>query len=417
MQNAHATAHLSSTRTQGFFGGGLNKWTLGIERNGRLLFTATLLNGLAEGLWRYILPVYIADLGATPAQVGLVLSLSSVSMLITYLPVGVLSDRISRRRLLIWSRAVMAAGAVGMAMAGGWRGIIPGLALFYSGWFSYPVISGYLARVYRRSNPTAAFTTVFAGYSIGLITTPALGGFIAAGRGMPFIFRLSAGLLLLSAVPVLFLDPQRPKRPAPLGAYRELVSDRPLRQFMLYIAALTTVLYAGQVLAPNFLQQQVGLGLFEIGSLGTVASAGTALFNLGLGRIRPRRALQIVLAGMALSMLILTAVPQTPLRWAAYLLFGLAGTASFLTGGLMAPLVPERTTGFAYAIQGMTLALSLIVGSAGAGLLYDVSPYLLFIVVGLSAVAFMFWTARMPLRVIHAGTAAPELPPMVDPGR
>ncbi len=380
--------------------------TFGIERNGWLLFAATLLNGLAEGLWRYILPIYIADLGAAPAQVGLVLSLSSLSMLITYLPVGILSDRISRRTLLISSRAVMAAGAAGMALAGEWRGIIPALGLFYSGWFSYPVISGYLARLYRRRNPAAAFTTVFAGYSIGLVTTPALGGLIAASRGMPFTLNLSAGLLLLSAIPVFFLDPQRPGSPTPMSAYRELFSNRLLRRFMLYVGALGTLLYAGQVLAPNFLQERAGLGLAKIGSLGTAASAGTAVFNLILGRARPRRALKLVLMGMTLAMLALITAPRTPLVWAVYLLFGLVGTTSFFVGGIMAPLVPERTTGLAYAIQGLTLVLSQILGPLAAGLLFDISPYLPFLMVALCLVVFMVWTEHMPLHFTEVpGTA------------
>jgi ENTS family enterobactin (siderophore) exporter len=380
----------------------LEDCTLGIERNGRLLFAATLLNGLAEGLWRYILPIYIADLGAAPAQVGLVLSLSSLSMLITYLPVGILSDRVSRRTLLISSRVVMAAGAAAMALAGEWRGIIPGLGLFYAGWFSYPVISGYLARLYRRRHPAAAFTTVFAGYSIGLVTTPAIGGLIAARRGMPFTLDLSAGLLLLSAIPVFFLDPQRPSSPTPMSAYRELFSNRLLRRFMLYVASLGTLLYAGQVLAPNFLQERAGFGVAKIGSLGTAASAGTAVFNFILGRARPRHALRLVLLGMTLAMLILITAPQTPLVWAAYLLFGLVGTTSFLTGGMMAPLVPERTTGLAYAIQGLTLVLSLILGPAAAGLLFDISPYLPFVMVALCLMVFMVWTRRMPLHFTDA---------------
>jgi ENTS family enterobactin (siderophore) exporter len=389
----------------------LRRQLFGIERNGQLLFLATLLNGLAEGLWRYILPVHVGELGATPSQIGLVLSLSSVSMVLSYLPVGVLSDRISRRSLLISSRGVMAAGALAMAMARGWKGIMPGLSLFYFGWFSYPVISGYLAQVYRKDNPAAAFTSIFAGYSIGLIITPSVGGAIAGQRGMPMTFMLSAALLLVSAFPVFFLEPQRPGSPTPLSAYRELFSHQILRGFILYVAALATLLYAGQVLAPNFLQDVAGLGLAEIGSLGTAASAGTAAFNFLLGRVRPRRALQLIMGGMTLSILMLVALPGTNLVWVCYLLFGLVGTVSFLSAGLMAPWVPARTTGLAYAIQGLTMVISMVLGPAAAGLLYDRSPFLPFFTVAIGLMVFMIWTARMHLRFIDESDPLPSKSP------
>src|SRR3972149_10156330 len=73
---------------------------LGLERNGQLLFWSDLFGGAAEGAWRYILPVHVANLGALPAQVGLVLSTSSLAMLLGLLPAGYLADRIERRSAL-----------------------------------------------------------------------------------------------------------------------------------------------------------------------------------------------------------------------------------------------------------------------------------------------------------------------------
>jgi MFS family permease len=382
-------------------GAALDRQVFGIERNGQLLFLATLLNGLAEGLWRYILPVYIGDLGAEPSHVGWVLSLSSISMLIGFLPAGFLSDRVSRRGILIISRVVMGSGAALMALAHGWQAIMPGLSLFYFGWFSYPVISGYLAQVYRDRNATAAFTVVFAGYSIGLITSPAIGGKLAAEQGMPFTLGLSAILLLFSATPLFFLDPQTPRASTPLGAYRALLRHHDLRAFLVFIALLMTVFNAGQVLAPNYLRERAELGMGAIGQLGTVASAGTALFNFSLGRIQPRLALRLAMMGMVISMAILVAAPRSLLVWGAYLLIGLVGTTSFLSGGMMAPWVPEGTTGVAYGIQGVTVGLSAVLGPAAAGLLYKASPNLLFISVGLILSLFFVWTARSPLALLE----------------
>jgi MFS family permease len=158
------------------------------------------------------------------------------------------------------------------------------------------------------------------------------------------------------------------------------------------------------------LQQEAGFGIAEIGSLGTAAAAGTALFNLWLGRVRPLHALQLAMGGMILSMLLLIIATDTALVWAAYLLFGLVGTISFLSGGLMAPWVPERTTGFAYGVQGLTLVFSLVIGPAVAGPLYDISAYLPFIVVAVMLAGLLILTARLHLPFIDGHGHPPPRP-------
>jgi MFS family permease len=182
---------------------------LELERNGRLILVSKILTGAAEGLWYFILPLYIAQLGATPRQIGFVYSLGNFAAIVGFLIGGYLADRINRKGLLLVSRTICVTGMIVLASAKIWWHIIPGLALYYFAWLTRPVITSYLAHIYRERNPVRAFTAIYSGFSMGVVTTPAIGGWIAANTSKRNIFIVSAFFFFLAALPYVFLAPQR----------------------------------------------------------------------------------------------------------------------------------------------------------------------------------------------------------------
>jgi MFS family permease len=52
----------------------------------RLMLLSEILWAVGEGLFFYLLPVYVQDLGATPAQVGLAFGVGELALTLTYLP-------------------------------------------------------------------------------------------------------------------------------------------------------------------------------------------------------------------------------------------------------------------------------------------------------------------------------------------
>lgn len=96
------------------------------ERLSRLLLAACIfLNIAVIGYLQPFVPIYQSACGMSASQIGLIASLASLSMLIVQPLLGVLSDRIDRRRpLIIVSSLVSAAAYYGYANVHGLAGFI-----------------------------------------------------------------------------------------------------------------------------------------------------------------------------------------------------------------------------------------------------------------------------------------------------
>jgi predicted MFS family arabinose efflux permease len=57
-----------------------------MSRDLRLLAFSLFLWGVGEGLFIYLQPIYLTELGADPLQVGFVLSLVGAAMTVTHIP-------------------------------------------------------------------------------------------------------------------------------------------------------------------------------------------------------------------------------------------------------------------------------------------------------------------------------------------
>lgn len=368
---------------------------LGLERNGKLVLISGVLTGIAEGFWFFILPLYIAELGASPRQVGITLSLGSASAIVGFLIGGFLADRFDRKTLLLFSRGFSVVGMIILALADRWPQVIPGLSLFYLAWFARPVLTSYLAHIYRHDNPVRAFTAAYSGLSLGLVISPSFGGWIAANVSIKATFLVAAVFFLLAAVPYFFIAPQRRERAVLSIEYRKLFKNRELNLLLFSSMLILTALYLGRVLAPNYLQEQGGLDVAQIGRLGTAAAAGTVVFNIILGRTRVRTGLLFSQLGMVFAMVMILAVPEYPFVWIIYFLFGLYGTANYILTGMVAPLVSDTISGMIFGFQSMSLGFSIVLSSFIAGILYEYDKRLPFVTAAVLLVLLLSLTLRI----------------------
>ena len=72
-----------------------------LSRDNRLMALALFLWASGEGLFAYIQPIYIQQLGASPVQIGGVLSLAGLGLTLAYLPGGILADRVPRKQIML----------------------------------------------------------------------------------------------------------------------------------------------------------------------------------------------------------------------------------------------------------------------------------------------------------------------------
>ena len=124
----------------------------------RLLGGALALNLAGAGMWLVASAWQVIALGAGPAALGLVATGSTLALVAAALLGGVVADRVSRRSVIAWTQAAMAAGVATVAVAGGlgvlapWHLVAAAVVLGVAGGFFYPAYSALVPEVVDRDD-------------------------------------------------------------------------------------------------------------------------------------------------------------------------------------------------------------------------------------------------------------------------
>ena len=140
--------------------GWLKRWLRPYQMMGpaaRRLSLAVFLWGLSEGLWMYIRPLYVSELGGNPAQIGQVLAISGLAPVLFMLPAGRLSDLIGPRKLMIVGWWIGTLATVLLACAPDWTWLAPAFFLYSVSASAIPAMNAYVALdVTQREGPESA---------------------------------------------------------------------------------------------------------------------------------------------------------------------------------------------------------------------------------------------------------------------
>ena len=393
-----------------------------LAHNARWLALSYLLWGIGEGLWFYIQPLYLSELGADPAQIGLVMSVMGLVRVVVNLPAGWLADRFGARAVMLPGWLVGVIGVIGIAFAPDWRWLVPAFAFYGLSGCAVPVSAVYLNRVtelekdtHPRQTFSRALTTTFAAYSAGQIVSPALGGLLGDSIGLRGVFIFSAGWFVLSYLAALRTRPVPPAARQPGPGYRGLLRQPWLMMALVPIGATFAVValaFPPTSLTPKFMQDVRGLELGVIGVLGSVNALGITLLNLALGRgSRPLRAFMVALALVWMAAAAFVLSGNLLVVGAAYLIVGSAMAARPLIQSAIAPRVRADRRGLVLAVIESVYSLGTAVGTWSAGLLYNgvgpAAPYQV-VLIALPVVGALAWLAlRAPdrLRTLARQTA------------
>jgi MFS family permease len=348
-----------------------------MNRDTRLLALALLLWGFGEGLFLYIQPLYIERLGASPVQIGGLLSAMSIVSAAGFIPGGLLADRLPRKWVMWggWVLGLTATLLIGSART--WAGLIPGLLLYALSAYCMPAINAYLAHAVGGRSLARTFTTVFAGYAAGGLISPTVGGWLAGVTTMRAVYFAAAAFFALSALTVLQVSPQPvPSRVARGRRWRSLLDGRFLRFAALAWLAFVAM-YVGFPLAPNFLADVRGWDVARIGTLGSFQALGTMLLTLLLGRLGDRHRARGLVAGQALvwgSALLLLLTGAFPASALAYLLRGAYQGCRSLAQARASGLGGEAGRGLLLGATETTIAAAQVAAPYVAGWLYAGDP-------------------------------------------
>ncbi len=357
--------------------------------------------GFGTGALWVARPLFAASFGVSLTLIGLVSSLSAGPRMISGPLTGFLADRWGRRPMIF-------AGAIG-------HGGILVLQFFSANYWQYAllevaaglgiavwtvssnVLVADLTNVGNRGRGVALRNTA---QRIGMLGGPFIGGLIAAGFGLRWVFIfIAATKVVVIVVTLLFIPETKPARtPAPppespAPRRREALTMFRNRAFVGLVAATVAFGMIGvgpgifRTYFPIHTQDAAGLTPALIGYLMALSGIATLALAFPTGWLLDRygRKLLVIagLAATALSTYLLGAAAGVITAIAAAAVFGIAeGVNSNAIQTYAMDLAPRERRGVFLGVYHFTMNIGQVAGPLGAGLLAEV--------IGLEATLYVF---------------------------
>ncbi len=386
-----------------------------LSRDSRIIFFALALWGLGEGLYFYLLPLYMKRLGADPVQIGGLLASWGIAATITYIPGGMVADWMSRRTVMLGGWIMGTLGVWLLALAQDWVQLLPGLILYGLSGYCLPAITAYVTHSEAKGDLGRALTTVWAAYPAGQVISPAIGGAMAEALGMRTVFITSGAIFCLSTLLVSRIAHQPVEPRTNNGDYHRLLRNRSFLVLSGLFLLIFTVSYLGQPLAPNYLEEVAGLPVSWIGTLGSASSLGAAVLAVVLGRLpwSNRARLMTSQALVALSMAAFLSSWALPVLAVSFFLRGAWNVTRALASAELAMRLEPSTLGLGYGVLNTVLGTATIVAPYLAGWLYAARadlPFLASLVATAGTLALTFVVLPGSRAVTPDQRSSPELP-------
>ena len=368
-----------------------------------LVTLAAFTDILAYSIAVPVLPDLSRRLGASPTIIGFLFATFGVSVFLTSVPMGAVSDRIGRRGPLIAGAAGLAAATVLFAFAG----TLPWLffARFVQGAadaITWVVGFALVADLYNADERGRVMGLVMSGTTVGFLIGPSVGGWLYQEVGTTVPYLVVAALAAACAVGFVWMEapPRAPDvRPVKLFTL--------LRVHEVAICAVTVVLGGGtlSMIEPTFslfLGDRIGLGPARIGLVigsGAVVSAALhPVFGRIADRLGSRRLMLAGLVGIGLLLPPLSLISSffsAMIAWAAFtvpVVMMVTPSLAYMAEATSAAGV--QSFGVAYGVYNVAWALGLLVGPSVGGAMYERA--------GFTALMLAAAAALLPLTVLLA---------------
>lgn len=342
------------------------------DTNLQIVFAVTLMAVLGVSSITPAFPKIVQELGISPQAVGsLITALTLPGVLLT--PVlGVLADRIGRKKVLVPALMVFAVAGGACALARDFNVLLAlrflqGVGAAGLGSINVTIIGD----LYSGRERTAAMGCNSSVLSIGTASYPAIGGALATvGWYYPFVLPLAA---IPVGLAVLFsLHNPEPKEPQRFKEYltdaRKIVATRQVAG-LFAVSVITFIILYGSYLTffPLLIEDSFSVSPFIIGLVMSVSSIATGLTSSQLGRIA-RLSSERGLIGVAcvLYAVALVSIPSVPSLWLFLIPTIILGVAMGISlpslMALLADLAPMQQRGAVMSLNGMVLRLGQTLG-------------------------------------------------------
>ncbi|MDD5467769.1 MAG: MFS transporter [Anaerolineales bacterium] len=343
-----------------------------------LVALSLFLWGIGESAFYSFQPLYLQQLGAAPVTIGLVFSLCGVAGAISHVPAGYLSDRHGRKPMVMagWIIGLLATGL--MSLASELTAFSMGMIIYGSTMFVISPLNSYITAARGKVSVERILTLVSISYNLGAIAGPMIGGAIGDRYGLRMIFIVAFFIFIVSNVTMAFIRPQPVEKMTTSTRLNGLLGNTRYLAFVAVFFLASFSMYLPQPLTPNYLQNERGMSLVEIGRLYGFNATGIVLINLFLGSLNASTGFLVGQVAVGIYCLLLWKVTGFPWYALAFSLLGGFRLARNMAIAQIRSFTHQANMGLAYALAETFNAIAIILAPAIAGYLYGVQPMWIF---------------------------------------
>ncbi len=353
-----------------------------LNRDLKLIFTTNLVGSFGDGLFSFLLPVYMGStLGADSIQIGTSYAVLSIVAALTLLLAGTLSDKYDRKKVMIAGWIAWLPAPLIFSVARNWVEMLPGMVL-YGFWLGGPSGTAYIVTTADRKKLTLTFTTMSAGWSLGYIFSPAAGGYVASNFGMKPVFYSAFVFYAIACSALFFIKSQRATRteadPDNEYSFLKLLRNKRLMSLAAFFSALMFILIMFRPFIPKFVSDVYRSNDFMIGTLGSITFASSAVLGIILGRLGDRSskkyplALTLLLNSVAVALLLFSG--NLGVLVISFILISGSYLTLSLMNAIIGPLAPESCRARWIAVPQVIAMFASFLAPYLGGYLYAYSP-------------------------------------------
>lgn len=345
-----------------------------IDRGGWLLFLAQGFSGLGAGPFVAFGAIYQRQLGASAFEIGLLAAVAMVVATLVMLPGTRLAERYSLRKTIIAGWLIAIPAPLFFAVAPHWAWTAVGMVFLQASVINTPAVSVYLTLGVPRDRIAMVMTTVMSAYSIGLIASSLLTGWLAQMLPLSSLFWMSFVVYCLAAVCITFLPAkERLQQVAAAIRYSDLLRFPAFMVLLGLFSLVTMVIFLPWTFTALYARDFGGVDNLWIGILMAGLYLGSVLLGLSLGQMRRSLgSVAIVLSFEAvyvLSAILLFSSRALPVLVVAFFLRGAFWSFRHIMTAVIGEVLPDAAMAKGYGL------FALVTGAAAA-LAYPVGGWM-----------------------------------------
>lgn len=348
-----------------------------------VLLLITFIAQLGVGIITPIIPIYALELGATGLTLGLMVASFSLARGVTQPVVGSFSDRVGRKRFLIFGLIIYTVAAIAYIFAGSIAGLIlVRLVHGVGSAMTMPIAMAYMADFAPKGMEGRYMgifnVAMFSGFGGG----PLLGGVVRDlwGTNATFYTMTILSLAALALVVILLPRPTEAEaakaRPSIFSNFKSMIRSRKISGVLLWRMSTMVIMSPTFGFLPILMADVMDATGVEIGIVIAVRTFSAALLQAPFGRMADRynKVVMISIACVLDSALVFV-VPSASTLPQFIILFLLLGAVEAAISPALGAFAVEGGRkygqGSMMGIFNMMLSIGILIGSLAGGVLMD----------------------------------------------